>query len=44
VANKRRGARNTSLPLLVAITGASGVVYGVELLRVIDLIRELKKI
>lgn len=33
-----------NLPLVVAITGAMGVVYGVELLRVIDLIRELKKI
>ena len=33
-----------NLPLPVAITGATGVVYGVELLRVIDLIRELKKI
>jgi len=33
--NHERGRSNMSLPLVVAITGATGVVYGVELLRVL---------
>jgi len=30
-----QGSANTDLPLVVAITGATGVVYGVEMLRVL---------